>query len=280
MSLLFLFLFFFLPKSCSGLDTHIATPSATLFPLFEIISAPDSPTTIGQEFSVKFKLSDIGIGQTFYFKPYDKQNPSQNYIQYKCFDSDGWCHYTSSFNDLPFFISDQNGQIENFFIIRFNADKNLSNGQQCQIAAKTKQTSTQDWLHSTNIKIALVSVPTPTLTPQPTAIPTSTPKPSSTPRPTAIPTKYTTSTPKPTSSITPTFTPTPSKLTPSPTKTGTPSATPTDQSKSQVLGTTTTEPPSPPKDPRRILPIVFMVAGGLFLTTPALITKFKKIKKK
>jgi hypothetical protein len=118
--------------------------------------------------------------------------------------------------------------------------------------------------------------PLPTITPSPTDIPTNTPTPTNTPIPTLVPTD----TPLPSSTPMPTDTPLPI-LTP------VLEATPTDStelsasnSNSSLLGDIlgATDPQSSsPSSPKmaNLLPLIFIIAGGILLATPLIISKIK-----
>lgn len=240
------------PTITLSTPTPTSTPIPTPAPEFTFTDAPDD-IEVGKTFSLSFEIKNATPNLVFHIKGFDIDNPTYTQTQ----NGDNWLNYSGSngaWDAHPSFTTDSSGNSTDSINLRFRSDKGISPDYPSRLRLKSDTLG-----ESGNIQVVVVKVP-------------------------LAPTNIPTSTPKPTSSITPThtltLTPTPSNLTPSPTNTSTPSATPTDRFQPQILGATTTEPPSPPKDPRRILPIIFMVTGGLFLTTPALITKFKKIKKK
>jgi len=239
-----------------------STPIPTPVSEFIIADAPDD-IEISKTFSVSFEIKNAFPNLVFHIKGFDIDNPAYTQTQ----NGDNWLNYNgtnSAWDSHPSFSTDNNGYFKNSINLRFRSDKDISPDYPSRLRLKSDTLG-----ESGNIQVIVVKVP---------LIPTNTPTSTSAPNPTATLTKSPTSTPKPTVTIS--LTPTPSKLTPSPTQIDTPTPIPTEEPIPQVLGTTSPSNPKQPKDPRRILPIVFMVTGGLFLTTPALITKFKKIKKK
>lgn len=237
--------------------SSVASETDTTPPPPEFIIT-DSPPEIekGKRFSIKFALKNGQPHTTYTLKVVDDRGDRACFV--KTINNDTILHSNSSWDDFPQYTVGPDGEIEDVILAVIDdcSEKRLETGDYAQIRLKTKE----DEKVKSLVAGIRITFPAPTLPPTRTPTPTSQP----------------TNMPKPTPTVTVSITPTPSNLTPSPTQTSFPSPTPTDEFRPQVLGSATTEPTSTPKDPRQIIPIIFMITGGLFLATPAIVSKFKK----
>lgn len=169
----------FIP-SPTTIPSPTSIPSATPAPArLEIIEAPDSinPDRI---FSVSIDLKNALPSTTYIFKPYDTLNSSKNYFYYQCQNSN-WCHYTSSFTDLPKNTTDSSGNLKLTLLLKFDSTKDIPDQYASRLGVKFKVNSTDNWSDSFNIKVIEVIKPEASQKPSVTSTLTSTPKPSLTP---------------------------------------------------------------------------------------------------
>ena len=162
------------------IPTPTSSPSATSIPVrLEIIEAPDSinPDRI---FSVSIDLKNASPLTAYIFKPYDTLNSSKNYFNYQCQNSN-WCHYTSSFTDLPRNTTDSSGNLKLTLLLKFDSTKDIPDQYASRLGVKFKVNSTDNWSDSFNIKVIEVIKPEASQKPPVTPTPTSTLKPSLTP---------------------------------------------------------------------------------------------------
>ncbi len=242
-------------------------------PIISINSSPDA-AIIGDPFSLDFSVNNAEIGTTFYYKVFggidssNNQIKTQNGTSFLSYIGSGWPQY-------PFFVIDIGGSANVLASILVDLQKTDKEGDynlSIRIAksngSPTPSYSTYDSSISKTIDMVM---PTPT----PTIIPTDVPTPTDPPTPT------------PTKTPTPTRTPTPTKI-PTPTENETPTPNisplyqgeiPINQEKGfdttpEILGVSNSH-PDVSKSNKKILPLVFICLGGLFLLTPLIIAKIK-----
>ena len=285
MAVILIFLFLFFTRPILAQESPTATPSASPTPAeirLDITDSPSSPVTIGTEFSISISLINAQPNTKYYFKPKTVDSSTTNYFYYKCNDSDGWCHYTSTFTDLPNLTTDSQGQVSGSLVLRFQTDKATAGTYRVRVNYESvKPEGSNEWEESFNIVV--VEAVAPENTPIPSATNTPNPTPTSTPVPTTKPS----STPYPTSTPKITFTPTPENtLTPTEIPTDTP------EPEAQVLGDIDTSSDIPDiynfDDASKVstasakftirsyAPYFLIIVGGGLLLAPAIFSKFSQ----
>lgn len=255
-----------IPTNTPTPTTSSSTPSS---------SATFSQTTVVKNnlFSVDVSLSNLSIGKTYYIKLFSVATSTSidNYY------NSNWLNYTSSWSSYPFVVPTSSSQ--NITIQARAMITGVINDLKIRLHEGSSNYDSSSQYSLTSLEPT--AVPTATLTPTPT--PTPTPNPTNTPTPTLIPTITPTKTPTPTLSQTPTPT-----VTILPTATDSLTETPANDPTipitdlvPEVLGTQTTAENKTQELEKNfakpsLTPIVFLVAGGLLLLSPLLISKFKK----
>ena len=223
-------------------------------PTVTINSVPDV-ITAGTTFPISFTVNEASNSASYYYKFFGGVDTNV----YKITNNSD-LSYTSGWSDFPQITLDPStSNIFNGYAF-VKSDVETGNLNLKIKIALTTDTNTKFGATSPVFPIEVVAAPPPTSTP--TLAPTSTP--------TSTPTK----TPTPTKIITPTKT-----ITPTPTETTTIEYGQTDVSvltpitpTPEILGVSTT---TPPQSTKKILPLILICAGGLFLLTPLIIVKIK-----
>ena len=229
--------------------TSSPAPSNTPIPsnTIQITSFP-SLTHIMQSFSMRFEASNLKPNTDYSFKAIGGINDIESL---ETFWINKWYGYTSSWDNMPKFKSDNNGKINNSISMRVKSDRPTGE-YKIQIRFRP---SGEDNNKDSDIKYVTIKerVPSPTDSPVPTPTPTDAPV----------------------------TTPDPSELAPTIADT---------LISANTLGASDEIDTSPTPSPltaiktansnvRSIMPIFFMVAGGLFLLIPIIVSLIKNVKK-
>jgi len=248
--------------SATSIPTPSFIPTPTPFPL--TISNLPSQVTSGQQFNLTLNLH-AKVNLSYQFKVYGGVN-GDNY-SYEIQNGGTWINgYNGAWDSLPQFSTDTSGNSTLGLTVRFRTDKSSGTSQ---LVAKVKETASNVYITSGNYSLDVID-PSPTpIPPTNTPVPptnTSTP-PTNTPYPptsTPTPTPVATETPLPT--ITPTLVNTPTEL----------PVNQTFSSITDVLGTSTSAAVSTASSSlSNLLPLIFIVAGGILLATPLIVSQIK-----
>lgn len=265
---LFLLISFLIPK------VSYATTTVTL-------NSVPSSITIGESFPVSFILSTNSTSPSFHYKIV-----GSGVTLITIPDSD--C--SGSYNNCPEINIGESGIASGTAYAKITVITGpISVLVRVAESVSHSATSSQSQIISTYV----VPTPSETPTPMPTYVPTSTPVPTNTPQPSNTPVPTSTNTPTPT--LTPTATPTKTpSATPIPTDTPLPILTPIieptsaeyaeisanniQQSSStlgNILGAGNSEVSSTSSRVANLLPLIFIISGGILLATPLVISKIK-----
>jgi len=217
--------------------TSVVTP--TLTPVSSTLTVSNLPTqvTAGQQFTVTLNLH-AKTNLSYQFKVYGGVN-SDNY-SYEVKNGDTWVNgYNGAWDSLPQSSTGADGNSSFGLTVRFKTNETSGTSQ---LIAKVKEAASNSFLVSSSYTIDVID-------PSPTS--------------------------KPTNTITPTPTPTPTT-----TLTPIPEATPTDSTSSllgNILGATSPEASksSASFKSTNLLPLIFIISGGILLATPLIISKLK-----
>ena len=238
-----------------------------------------SSITIGESFPVSFILSTSSTSPSFHYKIV-----GLGVTLITIPDSD--C--SSSYNNCPEINIGESGIANGTAYAKITViTSQISVLVRVAESISHYATSSQSQIISTYV----VPTPSETPTPMPTYVPTNTPTPTNTPQPSNTPIPTPTNTPTLTPTVTPTKTPSP---TPIPTDTPLPVLTPVieptsteyaevsanniQQSSStlgNILGAGNSEASSSSSPIANLLPLIFIISGGILLAAPLVISKIK-----
>lgn len=244
------------------------TPTPTPLPLM-ITGLPDQITS-GQQFCLTLNLH-AKTNLSYQFKVYGGVN-GDNY-SYEVQNNGSWTNgYNGAWDSLPQSTTDSGGNSTLEITVRFRPDKSSGTSS---LIAKVKEIAANTYTTSSAYSLDVID-PSPTPLPSTTATPT----PTNTPLPTSTPTV----TPTPTTTPFPSITSIPSD-TPFPVLTPIPENTsaddffdkPSSSFTAAILGASTSASISTNSSSlSNLIPLFFIIGGGILLTTPLMISQINK----